>query len=193
MKKIKIISVLALLFVLNVASMCSDDDDAPTNVNQTQVINTVVSGTWRITNYVDSGVNETANFTSTWMNDVLLGEKEWNKEMLGDFVKMMGTKNIVSGTTKVFEGLGEMLWGSFATGSGLLKVGSAQILAGMAMGGIGKAIGVTSNKKDDKSSATDKLNADKSKQKNEIGITTYLYPNSKSYYRQQLIDKRVIN
>jgi len=56
MKKIKIISVLALLFVLNVASMCSDEDDAPTNVNQTQVINTVISGTWRITNYVDSGV-----------------------------------------------------------------------------------------------------------------------------------------
>ncbi|WP_291241051.1 hypothetical protein [Flavobacterium sp.] len=63
MKKIKIISVLALLFVLNVASMCSDDDDTPTNVNQTQVINAVISGTWRITNYVDSGVNETANFT----------------------------------------------------------------------------------------------------------------------------------
>ena len=63
MKKIKIISVLALIFVLNVASMCSDEDDAPTNVNQTQVINTVISGTWRITNYVDSGVNETSNFT----------------------------------------------------------------------------------------------------------------------------------
>ena len=63
MKNIKIISVLAVLFVLNVASMCSDDDDSPTNVNQTQVINTVISGTWRITNYVDSGVNETTNFT----------------------------------------------------------------------------------------------------------------------------------
>lgn len=63
MKKIKIILVLALFFFLNVASMCSDDDDTPTNVNQTQVINTVVSGNWRITNYVDSGVNETANFT----------------------------------------------------------------------------------------------------------------------------------
>ena len=63
MKNIKIILVLAVLFVLNVASMCSDDDDSPTNVNQTQVINTVISGTWRITNYVDSGVNETTNFT----------------------------------------------------------------------------------------------------------------------------------
>ena len=44
--------------------MCTDEDDAPTNVNQTQVINTVTSGTWRITNYVDSGVNETSNFTA---------------------------------------------------------------------------------------------------------------------------------
>lgn len=63
MKKIKIISVLALLFVLNIASMCSDVDDVSTNINQTQVVNTMVSGTWRITNYVDSGVNETSNFT----------------------------------------------------------------------------------------------------------------------------------
>ena len=63
MNKIKIILILALLFVLNVSSMCSDEDDSPTNVNQTQVINTVLSGTWRITNYIDSGVNETTNFT----------------------------------------------------------------------------------------------------------------------------------
>ena len=63
MKKIKFLSLLFLIFMLNVASMCSDDNDLPSNVNQTQVVNTVVSGTWRITNYVDSGINETTNFT----------------------------------------------------------------------------------------------------------------------------------
>lgn len=67
MKKIKILSVLSLVFVLNVASMCSDDDDnytlpTPTNVQQTQVINTVSSGTWRVTYYNDSGSDETSNF-----------------------------------------------------------------------------------------------------------------------------------
>jgi hypothetical protein len=64
MKRLKILSVFLLIYVVNVASMCSDDDDnfTPTNVNQTQVINTVMSGTWRITNYVDSGTNETANY-----------------------------------------------------------------------------------------------------------------------------------
>lgn len=67
MKKLRFIPVLSLVFMLNVASMCSDDDDnyvvpTPTNVQQTQVINTVSSGTWRITYYNDSGSDETTNF-----------------------------------------------------------------------------------------------------------------------------------
>lgn len=66
MKTLKLIPIFALLFILNVASMCSNDDDispAPTNVNQTQVINTVTSGTWRITLFNDSGTIETSNFS----------------------------------------------------------------------------------------------------------------------------------
>lgn len=64
MKRIKILSLLLSVLVFSFASMCSDDDDnvTPTNVNQNQVINTVMSGTWRITNYVDSGTNETSNY-----------------------------------------------------------------------------------------------------------------------------------
>jgi hypothetical protein len=67
MKKIKLISVFTLLFMLNVALTCSNDNDSPqqqsTSVDPTPVINTVNTGTWRVTFYSDSGVDETTNFT----------------------------------------------------------------------------------------------------------------------------------
>lgn len=63
MKKLSLIPLLSLIFILNVASMCSDDDDTNNSANPTPVINTVTSGTWRITFYEDSGVNETYHFT----------------------------------------------------------------------------------------------------------------------------------
>jgi hypothetical protein len=64
MKKLKLISILSLVFVLNVASMCSDNDDSNSTANPTPVINTVSQGTWRITFYEDSGVNETTNYSN---------------------------------------------------------------------------------------------------------------------------------
>lgn len=66
MKKRFLLPLLSLLFVFNVASMCSDDDDnSPRNnsVDPTPVINTVNNGTWRITYFNDSGTDETLNFT----------------------------------------------------------------------------------------------------------------------------------
>jgi hypothetical protein len=64
MKKLKLISFLSLIFVFNVASMCSDDDNSNTAADPSPVINTVTSGTWRITLYEDSGVNETTNYSN---------------------------------------------------------------------------------------------------------------------------------
>jgi hypothetical protein len=66
MKKIKLISVFALLFMLNVASTCSNVDDSPSNnsADPTPVINTVNTGTWRVTLYNDSGTVETTNFSN---------------------------------------------------------------------------------------------------------------------------------
>ena len=63
MKKLTLIPLLSLIFMLNVASMCSDDNDSTNSADPTPVINTVNQGTWRITFYEDSGVNETSNFT----------------------------------------------------------------------------------------------------------------------------------
>lgn len=64
MKKLKLISFLSLIFVFNVASMCSDDDNSNTAADPSPVINTVTSGTWRITLYEDSGINETTNYSN---------------------------------------------------------------------------------------------------------------------------------
>lgn len=65
MKTLKIIPILAMLFMLNVASMCSSDDDnsSSSTPDPTPVINTANQGTWRVTLYDDSGTNETSHFT----------------------------------------------------------------------------------------------------------------------------------
>lgn len=62
MRKLTLIPMLSLIFMLNVASMCSDDDSS-SSADPTPVINTVTSGTWRITFYEDDGVDETYHFT----------------------------------------------------------------------------------------------------------------------------------
>jgi hypothetical protein len=50
--------------MLNVASMCSNDDNnSNPPADPTPVINTVNQGTWRVTLYNDSGTIKTSNFT----------------------------------------------------------------------------------------------------------------------------------
>lgn len=63
MKTLRLIPLLAALFMLNVASMCSSDDDNSNSQDPTPVIITAAQGTWRITFFEDSGDNETTNFT----------------------------------------------------------------------------------------------------------------------------------
>lgn len=63
MKRLRLIPVLLCVFMLNVASMCSSDDDNPSSADPTPVINTANQGTWRITSFVDSGNDETNHFT----------------------------------------------------------------------------------------------------------------------------------
>jgi hypothetical protein len=63
MKRLILIPALFCLFMLNVASMCSSDDNSSSLSNPTPVIDIVTQGTWRITSYVDSGTNETNHFT----------------------------------------------------------------------------------------------------------------------------------
>ena len=62
MKKLILISALFCLIMLNVASMCSSDDNSSSS-DPTPVINIASQGTWRITSYIDSGNNQTSDFT----------------------------------------------------------------------------------------------------------------------------------
>ena len=52
--------VLAFTF-----SSCSseDDDNSNSDTNQTNIENTVQAGTWRVTKFIDSGDDETSNFS----------------------------------------------------------------------------------------------------------------------------------
>jgi hypothetical protein len=66
MKKLKLLPLLSLVFLLNVAFKCTKDDDNSTNQSsalQQQVINTVSSGTWKVTFYEEKGVDHTSFFT----------------------------------------------------------------------------------------------------------------------------------
>lgn len=62
MKKLVLIPALFCLFMLNVASMCSSDDDSSSS-DPTPIINTATEGTWKVTSYRDSGNDETNHFT----------------------------------------------------------------------------------------------------------------------------------
>jgi hypothetical protein len=62
MKKLILIPGLFCLFMLNVASMCSSDDNSSSAQDPTPVVNTATQGTWRVTSYIDSGTDETNHF-----------------------------------------------------------------------------------------------------------------------------------
>ncbi|WP_339626097.1 hypothetical protein [uncultured Winogradskyella sp.] len=66
MKKVFNLGFLLMLSFSLMSSMCSNDDDdgSPNNNSQqiAEIENTVESGTWRITNFNDSGQNETSDF-----------------------------------------------------------------------------------------------------------------------------------
>ena len=72
MKKVFNLGMLLMLSFTLMSSMCSsDDDDGSTNNNSQQIAeieNTVESGTWRITNFNDSGQNETSDFNGYTFN-----------------------------------------------------------------------------------------------------------------------------
>src|SRR5574343_446109 len=64
MKRVILIPMLFCLFMLNVASMCSSDDNSSSSSQDpTPIINAATQGTWRVTSYVDSGTDETNHFT----------------------------------------------------------------------------------------------------------------------------------
>ena len=100
MKKLKLISILSLLFVLNVASMCSDDDDTSTQVsNPTEIASTLADGQWIVTLYKENDVVQTSNYSGynfTFGTDGALSATNGSTTQLGDW-----SSYIDSGYTKL--------------------------------------------------------------------------------------------
>jgi hypothetical protein len=63
MRKLNFLQILLFAMILTGAFSCTSDSSSNSSVDPTPVINIVNKGTWRITFYEDSGVNETTNFT----------------------------------------------------------------------------------------------------------------------------------
>ena len=55
---------LAGLLVFFTTTSCSDDDSNSSSQNPTQVISTVTSGTWRVTSFIEDGIDHTSDFTN---------------------------------------------------------------------------------------------------------------------------------
>lgn len=62
MKKVSFFSVLAGIFMLTTASMCSSDNNSSSQ-DPTPVVNAMTQGTWRVTSFIDSNNDETAHFS----------------------------------------------------------------------------------------------------------------------------------
>jgi len=62
MRKLLFYPLVACLFLVNTASMCSSDDDSSSSNDVTPIVNTVTSGTWRVTLFDEDGNNHTNDF-----------------------------------------------------------------------------------------------------------------------------------
>jgi len=63
MRTLKLTSLLIGFYFLLFGVSCSKDDDNTTNSTQNQVQTNLQNGTWRITKFIDSGTDETNQFT----------------------------------------------------------------------------------------------------------------------------------
>mgnify|MGYP006978330164 FL=1 len=94
MKKVFNLGFLLMLSFSLMSSMCStDDDDGSTNNNSQQIAeieSTAQSGAWRITNFNDSGQNETSDFNGY----------EFTFNTIGSLVATNGS-NTITGTWSV--------------------------------------------------------------------------------------------
>lgn len=128
------------------------------------------------------GYQKAANFSTMLINDVLMGEKEFRKEMIGDFIKGIGDQMVADGTFHVFAGIAKG-WGGNPLGWKEAQAGAVEVGVGVGLGATGKAIGTTSSKSEEKTKETaamDRTNTKPQNQKTDV----YLYPNEKPWLRR---------
>jgi hypothetical protein len=61
MGKVKLSAILVGLLIFSLLISC--DDDSPKDISKDQIQTIVQNGTWRITRFIDSGTDETNDFT----------------------------------------------------------------------------------------------------------------------------------
>lgn len=128
------------------------------------------------------GLQKSAQITSMLINDVLLGEKEFRKEMIGDFVKGIGDQMVADGTFHIFAGIAKG-WSGNPAGWVQAKAGAAEVGAGIAMGATAKAIGTTSSESESKSKETAAADRNSTKGDPKQKMDVYLYPDEKRWLR----------
>ncbi len=95
--KNKFFAALIIATVFLTFSCSSDDDGNSTNNNSiSEVVNTMNSGTWRVTKHIDSGNDETTdfsgyNFTFT-QNNILMASKG-TEEIMGSWLVSADNSN----------------------------------------------------------------------------------------------------
>lgn len=130
----------------------------------------------------EMSVSAAADFSSMLINDVLLGEKEFRKEMIGDFVKGIGDQMVADGTFHIFAGIAKG-WSGNKAGWMQAKAGAAEVGAGIAMGATAKAIGTTSSESESKSKETAAADRNSTKGDQKQKMDVYLYPDEKQWLR----------
>lgn len=130
----------------------------------------------------EMSVRAAADFSSMLINDVLLGEKEFRKEMIGDFVKGIGDQMVADGTFHVFAGLAKA-WVEPKIGLGQAQAGAVEIGAGIALGATARAIGTTSGDSESKSKETAAADRNSTKGDQKQKMDVYLYPDEKQWLR----------
>lgn len=102
MKKLKLIPVLAVVFMLNTASMCSSDDDSPSSssATPTQVTTNMTAGTWHVSSYQEDGASHTSDFNGyvfTFGAKDIVTASNGSNTQLGDWYAFPD-----SGSTKMY-------------------------------------------------------------------------------------------
>jgi hypothetical protein len=95
MKKI-FFTALAVCFVGLTFSCSSDDNGSSTSPTITDVTNTMSSGTWRITKYIDSGDDETTDFNGynfTFSPNIILMATNGTNEYMGSWIVATDNSN----------------------------------------------------------------------------------------------------
>lgn len=129
----------------------------------------------------EMSVRAAADFTSMLINDVLLGEKEFRKEMIGDFVKGIGTQMVADGTFHIFSGIAKG-WAGNPAGWAESKAGAVEVGVGVGLGATAKAIGTSggSESKSKETASADRINNNTNGRDQ---MQVYLYPSQKYYLR----------